>query len=559
MHQTCSTCRSHFEIADDDVAFYHHISPVFAGKKCQIPPPRQCPQCRLRHRLSFRNQTALFKRVAAANRDSVYSMYPQDAPFPVMHNEDWFGGTWDALHYGCECSLEQPFFEQMRQLHETVPRYAAVNNVRTENCEYCNNVSDVKNCYLTFTAYHTEDCMYGESILKSKDCIECTMVTACELCYDCINCTRCTRVQSSFNSENCADCFFLTHCRHCSHCFGCANLRHKQYCIWNEQKSREEYEAFLRHFRGTSFGERERYRQAFEDFQREHPRPHTIMHLSEDCTGNCIQESRNVKESYFIENGDNLKYCFNLAGEQANDCRDLSFFGRGVELVYESVGCGNNVSRLCFCYICRNQSSDLFYCISCDACRHCFGCVGLWRKEYCILNKQYTKETYEETVMKLIEHMRRTNEWGAFFPLAFNPTPYNRSVAYRYYPISEEEARRQGCTWFEEDVVDYPGAIAAAALPDALPKTEEPIVVKSAFSGRPFNITTREIQRYRTMHVPLPRTSYEERMNKRAEQLGRPELYQRTCMKTGKTLLSPYPPEAPYTIWDREEYEKEFQ
>jgi hypothetical protein len=32
-------------------------------------------------------------------------------------------------------------------------------------------------------------------------------------------------------------------------------------------------------------------------------------------------------------------------------------------------------------------------------------------KQYCILNKQYTKEEYEELVPKIIEHMKKTGEW----------------------------------------------------------------------------------------------------------------------------------------------------
>jgi len=31
--------------------------------------------------------------------------------------------------------------------------------------------------------------------------------------------------------------------------------------------------------------------------------------------------------------------------------------------------------------------------------------------KYCILNKQYSKEEYEELVPKIIEHMQKTGEW----------------------------------------------------------------------------------------------------------------------------------------------------
>jgi hypothetical protein len=37
--------------------------------------------------------------------------------------------------------------------------------------------------------------------------------------------------------------------------------------------------------------------------------------------------------------------------------------------------------------------------------------VGLRGKEYCILNKQYTKEEYEALVPKIIEKMKADGEW----------------------------------------------------------------------------------------------------------------------------------------------------
>lgn len=63
-----------------------------------------------------------------------------------------------------------------------------------------------------------------------------------------------------------------------------------------------------------------------------------------------------------------------------------------------------------FSYNCWT-SSELAYCIDCYDTKNCFGCIGLRNKQYCILNKQYTKEQYEELVPKIIEHMTKTGEW----------------------------------------------------------------------------------------------------------------------------------------------------
>ncbi|MDP2669631.1 MAG: hypothetical protein Q8O99_01100 [bacterium] len=37
-----------------------------------------------------------------------------------------------------------------------------------------------------------------------------------------------------------------------------------------------------------------------------------------------------------------------------------------------------------------------------------FGCSNLRNKQYCIFNKQYTQEEYEQLVPKIITHMQET-------------------------------------------------------------------------------------------------------------------------------------------------------
>jgi hypothetical protein len=70
---------------------------------------------------------------------------------------------------------------------------------------------------------------------------------------------------------------------------------------------------------------------------------------------------------------------------------------------------------------------------------YCFGCIGLHNNEqYCILNRQYTKEEYETLVPQIIEHMIQTGEWGEFFPASLSPFGYNETVAQEYFPLSRE-------------------------------------------------------------------------------------------------------------------------
>jgi len=557
MQKNCTKCQNQFEVTEQDLKFYDHISPVFGGKKYSVPAPTLCPDCRLKNRMIFRNQTAIFQRPSFPDGKMIFSMHPPSAPFPVMTNEDWASDNWDPLSYGQDFDFTRPFFEQFKELRDRVPQYARI-SLRNENCDYGNNLSDNKNCYMVFSISNAEDCMYAENSWGSKDCIECTNTLQSERCYDCTDCLRCYNLQSSEFSENCSDSYFLAFCRSTKNCFGCVNLRNAEYCIFNEQKTKEEYEAFIKKFNGSSWSERKQYREKFEKLVEQSPRPHATMHQTEDCTGNFIAESRNVTDSFFIQQGENLKYCFNVY-EGTNDCMDYSFSGRKAELVYESCNCVINLYSILFSIQCRDGSSNLMYCWGCDTTKDSFGCTSLRKKQYCILNKQYTKEEYEKLVPKIIEHMVKTGEWGQLFPTEFTSFPYNRSIAQRYFPLTKAEVLKQNFTWYEEDLKQFPNAVDAANLPDELPAKKDSLVVKSAKSGQPFRITAQEITRYHEFKVPLPRVSYEERMDERAEKLGSIKLYKRTCAKTGKEILTTYPPTSKYIIWDRDEYNREFQ
>lgn len=556
MKKTCQRCQKPFIVTDDDLTFIDQVSPVFNNIKYPIPTPKLCPECRLQRRLAFRCQTALFKRQSFPTGKKIIAMHPASAPFPVMSNADWFTDKWDALYYGQNYSFDKSFIEQFRELNAKTPKYARI-DLRTENSEYCNNISDCKNCYLVFSTSNAEDSMYCESAWGSKDCIDCTLTLQSELCYDCTNCINCYNVQNSEHSENCVDSHFLAFCRSCANCFGCVNLRNKQYCVWNEQKTKEEYEAFIKDFNGSSFAQREIVTKQFEEMMLLYPRPHAIMRKTEECSGNFLEQCKNVTDSAFIQYGENLKYCLNLY-DSSHDCRDLSFIGRNTEWMYECATCGINSSHLLFSLQCRD-SANLLYCYQCDGCQDCFGCIGLWKKRHCIFNKQYSQKEYESLAPKIIEHMQSTDGWGEFFPMQLSPMPYNRSIAQRYFPLTKAQALAENLSWHEEDEKEFPGEIINAdELPDGLPSNNNPLTIRSALSNQPFQIIPEEIKKYRSLRTPLPRLTYYERMEIRAKKLGGLRLYEKTCAKTGKRISTTYPPESPYTIWDRDEYEKEF-
>ncbi len=299
MHRDCTQCGTAFIVTDDDLAFLDKVSPVFNGKKELIPPPTLCPDCRQQRRMAFRNQIHVYVRPSVIDGQATFSMFDVESPLSVMRNEDWWGDGWDPLSFGQEWSSSESFILQLHRLNQQVPRYArSVTNI--QNSDYCNNASDIKNCYFVFHTTIGEDCHYCERVNGSRDCMDCSFTQKSELCYDTVWCSNCYALQSAAFCDGCSNSYFLRNCIGCTHCIGCVNLRHAEYCVFNEQYTQEHYEQFLAAWNGMSQAERISMNARFQSFAQTNPIPHIISTKAEQCFGNFIQESREVHRSFFI-------------------------------------------------------------------------------------------------------------------------------------------------------------------------------------------------------------------------------------------------------------------
>ena len=188
------------------------------------------------------------------------------------------------------------------------------------------------------------------------------------------------------------------------------------------------------------------------------------------------------------------------------------------EWVYESVG----VENLNFGAF-NTFVSDSGYSLYSDLCFHCqdiFGCVGLKRQKYCILNKPYSAEEFAKLRDAIVEHMKQTGEWGQFFPAELSPFAYNESVAQERFPLPRAEAEALGFRWREPDPKEYQ-AQTSAVSDDIAEVTDDATkcLLACAQSGKNFRITQPELKFYRKMGLPIPRLCpderYAERMRRR--------------------------------------------
>jgi hypothetical protein len=177
----------------------------------------------------------------------------------------------------------------------------------------------------------------------------------------------------------------------------------------------------------------------------------------------------------------------------------------------------------------------MWYCENCFSCNNCFGCVGLRNKQFCILNKQYTKEEYEALVPTIIEHMQK--EWGLFFPPHYSIQGYNESLAMEYFPLTKEEALAKGFNWsdYQSPPPQATKVITAdlmKRLPDNINDIPDDILnwaLTCEVSGKLYKIIKQELQFYREHNIPIPRRHPDQRHKDRMALRNPRKLWTRQC------------------------------
>ncbi len=544
--QACQNCKNDFTIETEDFNFY---------EKIKVSPPTFCPRCRLIRRMTNTNERVLYKRKCDLTGESILSMFPEDASFPVYKSEAWYSDDWDPYKYGMEYDFSQPFFEQFQKLLNKVPRMALVKQGLSKNSEYTHRVHDMKDSYMVFRMSGSQDSMYSYVGKNIINCVDCLSIWDSELCYECIDCNNCYKVRFTEESHDCRDSFFLYACRNCSDCVGCINLVNQQYCILNQKYTKEEYQEKIKELRLNTFSGIESFKEKFEEFKKDFPIKAVHSLKSNNISGNWIVNCQNVKNSFGclnVKDGKNLFWIFN-----AQDCMDYFQWGNSAELVYESENVGINVSRIKFSSQCWMGAHDLTYCDSCPGAKNCFGCIGTKQGEYSILNKKYTKEEYEAMLPKVIEHMNNmpymdeqgiVYKYGENFPTSLSPFAYNETAAMDFFPLTKNEIENLGYKWKEKEKKNYQTTIKSNDLPETILETGENIlneVIECAekdkeYSVGAYKITENELSFYKRMDLPLPRVCFDVRHKRRLIRRPQPNLYDRVCTKCNAEVKTVY-------------------
>jgi len=556
--KNCQNCKKDFTIEPEDFNFY---------EKIKVPPPTWCPECRLKRRLSWQGYQILYKRKCDFSGEEVITIHHKDSPHKVYRQDIWWGDKWDPMEYGRDIDWTKSFVEQFKRLLREVP----LPSLYTEHSsmirsEYCNAASQCKDCYLCFRVTDAENCSYVNLVSDIKDCIDCSYNRHDRTGYGNII------THSSYQTFFCEDVvasmnmWFCRSCVGCSDCVGCVNLSKKKYHIFNKPYSKEEFQEIFSKYDFGSVKSLEEFRKIAADFLLKHPRKQFNDRSSSNTTGEYVYNSKNVYDSYMVRKAKDCRYCQFLKAGPVADCYDYTLFGEQTELVYESTWVGQNVSNVKFS-VWNYNVSELEFCFGCHSSNNMFGCVGVRKGEYCILNKKYSKEEYLKITEKLRKQMTeipyvdkagRKYFYGEMMPAELSPWAYNESSAMEWFPLEREEAALQGFLWREAEPRDY--LPASIVLPEYIRDVKDNIlneILKCGKCDRNYRIIKMELEFYRKYNLPIPDVCPLCRDRMRTKLLNPMEVHLRQCAKCSKEIKTSWAEGRPEIVYCEKCYQQE--
>ena len=535
----CQNCKQNFVIEPEDFLFY---------EKMKVPPPTWCPECRMIRRFAFRHERGLNRVKDAHFGKEIFSGISSQSGLTVYGHDYWWSDNWDAMDYGREYDFSRPFFEQFRELMYQVP-WPSRGIIELVNSDYSDKASYMKNCYLCFNTVQAEDSAYVTSSRDIRNSFDITEGGKLELCYQSQEVGDSYKTFFSLYCDQTNGVWFSRDCTGCTDCFGCVNLRSKQYYIFNEPYTKEKYFTKLKEMDLGSYRNWSVIANKVKEKWLSHP--YKCFHGTHNVnvSGDCVHNSKNAHLCYQVDDVENAKFCQNI-NINTKDAYDYTTWGENAELVYESVETGLNCRNVRFSFDSWPAMQDSEYVAKCGSSSNLFGCVGLKKKSYCILNKQYTPEEFHSLREKIMRHMDempyvdalgRAYKYGEFLPPEFSPYSYHETVAQDYFPLTPKEVRQKGFKWLDPEVRDIKITKQSHELPDHINATDDSIlseVIACSLCHNPYRVIVAEFQFLKSQGIPLPRSCWECRHRERTSWVNIPKYYNSRCQCIGKKSIN---------------------
>lgn len=296
----------------------------------------------------------------------------------------------------------QGFFTELQRLIFSFPRPPA-KIYNSENCLYGDYIYNSKNLFFCFDCGSCTDSFYLYDSYMCADCGDCDYAVESELCYECVDPYKVFNCEYLEYCDNIRDSAYSYNCSNCHDIFGCVYLKNKSFCIFNRQLTEEEYREKLQRLKKLP---PQQILQAVEQLKKLFPLTQTIGGNNENSTyGNYSHFNKNCYLCFDAAHDENCGYLYDSFYNK--NCYDTTYAAQNNELSYEIVDCGQMFN--CNFMVDSSSSTDSFYLFHCNNVKNSLGCVGLKNKEYCILNRQFTPEQYQQLRNRILQELKSKN------------------------------------------------------------------------------------------------------------------------------------------------------
>ncbi len=390
----CSNCHKDFLIIDQEEKFLN-------DKKLVLPA--HCPQCRQERRLKLRVARALYDAVCQkCGKEIIITYNPKNAKTIILCKQDYdnYFQENDILIKEQQPLDEQNmtaeyFFRELQKLIDSTPKRPSLIS-HSENCDYGDKILFSKNLFVCFDCQNSENSTYVFVSYMIVSSIDCDYSVELQHCYECFD------VYTAFNSiylDNCTkmvDSSYSSECEGSHDLFGCVNLKNKSFCIFNRQLTETEYREKIEQYKKW---QPEKVLAEVEKIKKGFPLTQTHERNNENTSyGNHIYFD---KDCYLCFDAAYDEGCCYLYDSYYNKhCFDMTYSSQSSQLCYQAIDTSQSFNSN---YVFESTSCvDSNYIFSSLDVKDCLGCVGLTHQQYCILNRQYSKEEYEKVSSQIL-------------------------------------------------------------------------------------------------------------------------------------------------------------
>lgn len=379
--------------------------------------------------------------------NGLISKYPVSSRANVLSLKDYNEQRDGFCDYGRDFVWDRDFFVQLQELSSTVPCPSVLHIGNNENCDFCETAVHAKDAYLSSIVTHgSEKVLYSDVVREWCR----NVLNSCYVQYNSENIYCCLGIETSYQIfysrfiNNSNNIWFSTNLIGCSECLFCNGLENKKFCIENRELEESEY----RKQKSEILAKKSHFLSWYKNLIN----IKWTNYNSTNVSGSNIIESENVENGFVVMRMKNARNVLLWWGiEVANNIYDHFLWGVIKDNIVWVTNCGGWSEHI---YVSANIgfSNNIYYSIGLDSCSFCLWCVSLKNKQYCILNKQYTKEDWYTKVEEIFQGMEKNGTFGEFFPGYINPFYFNDTFGGLLSKnITENDAVQRGYLWRKEN------------------------------------------------------------------------------------------------------------